>query len=110
MHSPGRGDDAIAARATVAQAPFVGRHDDLVQLCALLGDPTVRLVSITGPGGIGKTRLVDELLRRLAPREGLFVELASLGDPSLVVTAIASELSLNVPRARSAAADVANEL
>jgi predicted ATPase/Tfp pilus assembly protein PilF len=37
--------------------PFVGRAAELAQLTALLGDPTCRLITLVGPGGIGKTRL-----------------------------------------------------
>ncbi len=40
-----------------APTPFVGREKELVDLCDLLADPDVRLVTLVGPGGIGKTRL-----------------------------------------------------
>ena len=40
--------------------PFIGREVELAQLAALLGDPNIRLVTVLGPGGIGKTRLALE--------------------------------------------------
>jgi predicted ATPase len=45
---------------------IVGREDDMAELCTKLADPDVRLVTLIGPGGIGKTRLGLELARSLA--------------------------------------------
>jgi predicted ATPase/DNA-binding SARP family transcriptional activator len=72
---------------------FVGRQHELVELGRLLDSS--RLVSLTGPGGSGKTRLAIELGRRIADehRDGLWlVELGPVSDPGDVGNAVASVL------------------
>jgi predicted ATPase/DNA-binding XRE family transcriptional regulator len=67
--------------------PLVGRDGDLASLEALLEDPSQRLVTLTGPGGVGKTRLAVEAARRFAeifPAGTWFVDLAPVSDPGLV--------------------------
>jgi predicted ATPase/DNA-binding SARP family transcriptional activator len=62
---------------------LVGRDAELEEVAALLRDPAVRLVTVLGPGGVGKTRLALELAHRLAPelRDGArFVPLAAIDD------------------------------
>jgi len=74
---------------------FVGRDRDLVGLVELAED--VRLITLTGPGGIGKTSLAVEVARLLEPRfvDGAwFVSLASIEDPSQVKAAIAHGIGL----------------
>jgi predicted ATPase len=78
------------------------------RLEALLGRH--RLVTVTGPGGSGKTRLAVEVARRLAGRfeDGVWlVELAQIDDPSLVAAAVASVLGLPEHRSLSMAEAVA---
>jgi non-specific serine/threonine protein kinase len=82
---------------------FVGREAEEEALAALLRDPEVRLVTLTGPGGTGKTRLAlhvaDALAGELA--DGVaFVPLAAVGDPAGVIPAIARQLG--VPEAAGA--------
>ncbi len=79
-------------------APLLGRDAELARLAALLGDPARRLLTLVGPGGIGKTRLAVELA---ATRRGdfadgtAFVDLAAIRDPDLVPPAIADALQLH---------------
>ena len=74
---------------------LVGRETEIAQLGRLLG--TARLLTLTGPGGTGKTRLAIETARSVAGRfhDGVvFVSLAALTDPTLVAGAIARTLGL----------------
>lgn len=67
------------------------------QLCDLVS--AYRLVTLTGPGGIGKTVLASEVARRLFPTsesDVFFVELVSLSDPKLVPSTIADTLNLQL--------------
>ena len=71
---------------------FIGREDDVRNLAALLRDDRTRLVTLTGPGGIGKTRLALEAAHAVAadlPGGVVFVPLDAVTDPSLVLGAIA---------------------
>src|SRR3954454_3253245 len=76
---------------------FVGRQRELTELASLLN--RTRLLTLTGPGGAGKTRLVIELARRRLPsgdhRDGSwFVDLATIQDPELVSSVVATALRL----------------
>jgi predicted ATPase/DNA-binding CsgD family transcriptional regulator len=76
---------------------FIGREPEVMDVCTLLQRPDVRLVTLTGTGGIGKTRLSLEVGAELvtAFREGVyFVPLASINDATLVIPAIAHTLGL----------------
>lgn len=80
-------------RHNLPQQPtaFVGREAELSELTALLEKPTVRMVTILGPGGMGKTRLgLEVALSQLGRFEDgvYFVALAQVSDPSLIVAAI----------------------
>lgn len=79
-----------------ATTPFVGRAKELDDIRALLDDPACRLLTITGPGGIGKTRLASEVASMVAEtgRSVHFVALAPIGSPEQVVSAIAQEMGL----------------
>ena len=71
---------------------LVGRDGDLAELEALLD--RARLVTITGPGGVGKTRLAVTCARRSHAREVAFVDLTVVRDPALAMTQIATALGV----------------
>jgi predicted ATPase/transcriptional regulator with XRE-family HTH domain len=76
---------------------FLGREQELADLPALLRSNAVRLVTLSGPGGIGKTRLALQTATEIldAFSDGVyFVDLAPISDPELVVTTIAQTLGV----------------
>ena len=78
-----------------ALTSFVGRADDAQTLDGLLGE--YRLVTVTGPGGVGKTRLACKVARRAWARyaDGVWlVELAAVQDSALVPAAIATVMGI----------------
>src|ERR671910_1077103 len=84
--------------------PFLGREDQVTRVVELLGRDDVRLLTLTGPGGVGKTRLglqvAAELLDDFA--DGVFfVPLAPLTDPALVPSAIATTFGIREDGERS---------
>jgi predicted ATPase/DNA-binding CsgD family transcriptional regulator len=81
----------------VPQEPnsFVGRECELTELCELLG--VTRALTLCGPGGIGKTRLAQQILHKVAaafPDGGCFVDLGDLWQADLVVSRAASALGI----------------
>src|SRR5205085_654315 len=82
----------------VPPTPLVGRDAELDELGAALSRDDVRLVTLTGPGGIGKTRLALEAARRHGEKfadGSVFASLAAIEDPALVERAIAQALLLS---------------
>src|SRR3990170_6409136 len=95
MRSRGRRMTETTAATLPAQTSFLGREAELAEAGALLRE--TRLLSIVGPGGVGKTRFALELARRAgdAHQDGVYAcFLASLRDSSLVLSTIARTLSL----------------
>ena len=79
------------------RTPLVGRTAEIATVIARLRQPDVRLVTLTGPGGTGKTRLALHVAGEIAASfEGgaAFVNLAPIADPNHVASAIASALGL----------------
>jgi len=76
-------------------SPFLGRSREIEELGALLDDPSCRLLTLVGPGGIGKTRLAVEVAthkRAVFPDGLFFVALAPLNRPDDLLTAIAEAM------------------
>ena len=77
--------------------PLVGREHEVAAVTDLLAQEDVRLLTLTGPGGVGKTRLAIEVAGRSRGTfvDGLaFVPLASLGDTAVVPSALAGALQI----------------
>ena len=78
-----------------ALTSFVGRAEAVSEVAGLLGE--YRLVTVTGPGGAGKTRLAGEVAGRVAGRfaDGVWLaELAPVRDPALVPAVVAAALGV----------------
>jgi transcriptional regulator with XRE-family HTH domain/tetratricopeptide (TPR) repeat protein len=78
--------------------PFIGRQTELVELTSRLCDPECRLVTLVGPGGIGKTRLALQAAEHLQAdyREGAgFVTLAGIDSSGDIPAAITTSLGLS---------------
>jgi predicted ATPase/DNA-binding XRE family transcriptional regulator len=94
---PPRALDALAGNLPPAHGHLIGRGSDIAALLALLRDANVRLLTLTGAGGIGKTRLALAAAAELvdAYPDGVWlVDLAPLIDPAAVPSAIAHTLGL----------------
>jgi predicted ATPase len=95
----GGADEApLAGALPMPATPLLGREQETAAVEELVVGEGVRLVTLTGPGGVGKSRLMVEAARRLGPgfADGArFVELASVSAADLVAAAIAAGLGLN---------------
>jgi predicted ATPase/Tfp pilus assembly protein PilF len=110
LYSEGRFGDktetAAALASPVGKSPhnlpappthFIGREAELAELTELLLSPEVRLVTLTGPGGTGKTRLGLESARAVLkdfPQGVYFVDLSPITDPDLVASTAAHAIDI----------------
>ena len=80
------------------QTPFIGRNLELMEIQQhLLEDPDCRLLTILGPGGMGKTRVASETAARMGEyfKDGVFfIPLRSISDPELIIPAVSDVLEI----------------
>jgi predicted ATPase/DNA-binding XRE family transcriptional regulator len=90
-------DELTNAWLPVPLTSLLGRDADVETLRRWFADPAARLITLVGPGGVGKTRLALELARAIADEETtrvVFVSLAALRDPAFLASTIAESLGL----------------
>ncbi|GIF47619.1 putative ATPase [Asanoa ferruginea] len=93
--------------------PLVGRADDLAAVDAMLADDHVPLVTLIGPGGIGKTRLALAATERAVdrfPDGARYVDLSAVSDPELLGEALARGMGVRTSGSVPPAADIASWL
>jgi len=77
--------------------PFIGRHQEMAELRRLWANPDCRLLTLLGPGGVGKTRLAVEFAHHESsslPEGVFFVPLQTVSESELLVTAVAEALNI----------------
>ena len=104
----------VAGRTTpAATKSFIGRKTEAADLMALLDEPSVRQVTLLGPGGVGKSSLARQVaaeVGQIRHRAVLWIELQDLGDTASVAARLAQRLDLVLVEGRDAVAQLAAAL
>ena len=90
------GDHPVMPILPIPPTPLIGREREMAELSELISNPQCRLITITGPGGMGKTRLALAVATNLATtfaQGAIFVPLAAISNPDLLATAILQALA-----------------
>jgi predicted ATPase len=82
-----------ARRLPELPTPFIGRQEEVEQIKALIGDPSQRLITLTGPGGIGKTRLSIQVAEEVSEwfMDGVhYASLATVPNQEAIISTLAN--------------------
>ncbi len=93
--------------------PFIGREREILEVANLLQGHDCRLLTLTGPGGVGKSRLAVQAARQMLGRYPggiFFVDLGPVLAPELVISRIARVIGIKEAPSRSLAEDVTDQL
>lgn len=87
----------LVSKIPVPGTSFIGREREIEDIINLIKNPSCRLITLTGTGGVGKTRLSLQIAQKLSKSfnsQVFFVELAPVEDPNLVISRIARVLGV----------------